>query len=321
MTTLPAGMYVRRPIMADVPAVFHLMLARNRAEYGEVDTTEEHIRDFWQAPDFNLRQDAWIVQTADGRPVGYASVWHIRHTRIYTYFTALPEYDQMQIKAHLLELIEERAQQFLAAAPTDVPVTIGTGIAAVNLADQRMLAQAGYHQERGQWRMEIELHQPPPPPAPWPEGIAVRPCNQAQDLHAIFATYLDAFSEQKGYTQPTFESWVYHNVNEESFDPSLWFLACEGETIAGISLCRYWAGSGFVSALAVLRPWRRKGLGLSLLYHSFSEFYRRGTRIIKLMVDTQNPTGATQLYERAAMRITRLHYLYEKELRAGKEPK
>ena len=76
---------------------------------------------------------------------------------------------------------------------------------------------------------------------------------------------------------------------------------------------------GFVDALGVRRPWRRSGLGLALLHQCFSAFYQRKTRTVKLMVDSRNLTGATRLYERAGMRVTQLHYTYEKELRPGKE--
>ena len=76
---------------------------------------------------------------------------------------------------------------------------------------------------------------------------------------------------------------------------------------------------GWVDTLAVLRPWRRKGLGMALLLHSFGEFYRRGRRKVGLGVDSQNLTGAARLYERAGMHVARQYISYQKELRAGKE--
>ena len=54
MAAFSAQIKVRRPTMEDVSAVLALMLARNQAEYGEMDMTEEHIRNFWQASDFNV---------------------------------------------------------------------------------------------------------------------------------------------------------------------------------------------------------------------------------------------------------------------------
>ena len=68
----------------------------------------------------------------------------------------------------------------------------------------------------------------------------------------------------------------YWALKREGFNPSLWFLAVAGGEIAGLSLCKYEMDLGWVDTLAVLRPWRRKGLGMALLRHSFAEFYRRG---------------------------------------------
>jgi ribosomal protein S18 acetylase RimI-like enzyme len=65
----------------------------------------------------------------------------------------------------------------------------------------------------------------------------------------------------------------------------------------------------------VRRPWRQRGLGLALLLHSFNNFYQRGDRAVGLGVDAQSLTGATRLYEKAGMRVTRQHDLYEKIIR------
>ena len=70
--------------------------------------------------------------------------------------------------------------------------------------------------------------------------------------------------------------------------------------------------------MGVRRPWRKKGLGLALLTHSFAEFYKRGTNTIGLGVDAANPTGATRLYQKAGMTAANEYVSYEKELRAGK---
>ena len=53
------------------------------------------------------------------------------------------------------------------------------------------------------------------------------------------------------------------------------------------------------------------------LQHSFVKLYQRGKRQVRLEVDTQNPTGATRLYEKAGMRVERRYDFFEKELRPG----
>ena len=63
---------------------------------------------------------------------------------------------------------------------------------------------------------------------------------------------------------------------------------------------------------------RNKGLGLTLLNHSFAQFYEENVRTIRLSVDATNPTGATRLYERAGMHVATEYVIYEKELRPGR---
>ncbi len=71
---------------------------------------------------------------------------------------------------------------------------------------------------------------------------------------------------------------------------------------------------GWVNLLGVRRPWRRRGVALALLQHSFREFYARDRRKVGLGVDAQSLTGATRLYEKAGMRSdpSRQFVLYER---------
>lgn len=73
------------------------------------------------------------------------------------------------------------------------------------------------------------------------------------------------------------------------------------------------------SVLAVRKPWRKRGLGLALVQHSFVDFFKRGKARVGLGVDAANLTGATRLYEKAGMRASRQFDVYKKERRAGVE--
>ena len=112
-----------------------------------------------------------------------------------------------------------------------------------------------------------------------------------------------------------FDAWERRR-KAYGFDPSRWFLALEGGEPVGAALCSFAEGVGWVDMLAVRRPWRR-GLGLALLRHALGDFYDRGTRRVTLTVDSESPTGATRLYERAGMHVTQQYALYVKELRPG----
>ena len=319
--TLSAGFTCRSTTMEDAEAVFALITANDIALYGEPDPTYtiEDLRRGWLSSDHDMSRDNWVVISSAGRIVGYVAVRPYQHARLFASPVVLPDYAETGIFRYLLELAEERGRQRIVLAAPDVRVTLNSGISSVDTRGQQHLERAGFIPVRSFWDMEITMTEAPPVPQ-WPDGMTVRGFVPGQDAHPTFEALDEAFMDHWGHITGDFEWWKRRLEAFTDFDPSLWFLACEGEEIAAISLCeRKDGGTGWVDDLAVRRPWRRKGLGMALLLHSFGEFYRRGIYTVGLGVDSQNLTGATRLYERAGMHMVRQYNSYEKELRSGRE--
>lgn len=319
MEKLPQGLSVRPATMDDIDAVYHLLEACDIAEYGAPDRTPDDIRTEFQSPAVNLETDTWLVTTPEGRAVGFADVEHFEHVRLFGGARVHPEYSGRGIGSYLLQRVEERAVQHVPLADPELRVTFNTGVASVNTQGKQLVERAGFQLIRHFWRMEIEMNEAPPEPQ-WAEGITVRSMRPGEE-RAVFAVDDKAFEDHWGHMSVPYEDWEHWMVKREHFDPSLWFLAVEGDEIAGISLCKEEGnGLGWVNSLGVLRPWRRKGVGMALLLHSFGEFYRRGWHKAGLGVDASSLTGATRLYERAGMHAARQFDSYQKELRPGREP-
>ena len=203
----------------------------------------------------------------------------------------------------------------LDAAP-DARVTLNQQVGQHNDAAAPLLEANGYLYARRFWEMEIDLDEELPP-ARWPRGVEVRTLREGQD-RLVFDAMHEAFAEHWGFVEHPYDDWRASMVERETFDPSLWFLAWAGDELAGASLCRARDdGVGWVNLLGVRRPWRRLGLGLALLLHSLNEFRRRGLSRAGLDVDSENVTGATRLYERAGMHVSRYADAYQKILREG----
>ena len=309
---------VRPPMMSDLEALHRLLEICDIAEYGAPDFTLEDLRTLWQGPTFNLATDAWMVVAPGDRLVGYADVQHRQHVRIYTLVRVLPEFAGQGIEENLLHLAEEWARRQIPLAKPGARVTLFSWGSNLNSAAQQGLLKAGFKEVRRSWRMEIGMSQVPAVPE-CPDQITVRTFVPERDIRTVYATIEEAFQDHWGHMEGNFDEWKHWTIERENFDPTLWFLAFDGDEIAGASLCTYQMDYGWVDTLAVRRPWRRKGLGMALLLHSFAEFYRRGTYNVGLTVDSQNLTGATRLYERAGMHVARIYVSYEKELRAGIE--
>jgi ribosomal protein S18 acetylase RimI-like enzyme len=219
----------------------------------------------------------------------------------------------------MLRALEERARKEMELADPEQRVFIRNAMSIGDTVSRKMHENEGYKAIRFFWRMEITLDETPPAPI-WPEGIELRPFDVDAHAYLVYCADEEAFQDHWGHTPHSFKEWRHRTLEGSDFDPSLWFIAWDGDQIAGYTLDRYRHGNGWVGSLGVRRPWRKHGLGLALLYHSFAEFYKRGTLVISLGVDAASQTGATRLYQKAGMHVAAEYVNYEKELRYGREP-
>ena len=306
---------VRPPTRDDAPAIIDVIAACDRKHYSVADPyTPEDIFDDWSR--LTLQTDAWVVTTEqDNRVVGYMTLTDKEHGRIDADGYVHPDAQGQGVGTLLVRLTERRARELAANAPAGLRVALNNAVILSDAAARQMLEAEGYTLVRGFWRMAIDLPEAPAAPQ-WPERIAARAFVPGQDERATFDAVEEAFQDHWGHVPGDFEKWI-ERTRREDFDPSLWVLAFDGDQIAGAALCRHNLGMGWVGTLAVLRPWRRHGLGMALLQHAFAELYRHGERRVGLGVDAQSLTGATRLYERAGMRVTLHAAVYQKELRPG----
>jgi mycothiol synthase len=256
-----------------------------------------------------------VAERPDGQIAGYGDMVDaaVEHLRFWIDLRVPPSDDHPEIASSLLGEMEEQAAK--RAAPG---ATVRIFVAERDERTRESVEAAGYELFRHSFRMQIDF-EGDPPAAEWPEGISVRTIVRDQDDHAVWVAHQDAFVDAFEHAIWPYESWREWAFSE-SFDPSLWFLAVDGDEIAGVCLCKSNAGAegelGWVNVLGVRRPWRRRGIARALLLHAFAEFRALGRRGAGLGVDGLNPTGAVRLYEGAGMHVARRADQYQKPLSA-----
>ncbi len=312
---LPAGYTIRPPLLDDLSAVVRLLKDCDAHDYGEAEETEETIRDHWRP--MTLADEARIVLDSEGTIVGYADQGKRNPVRLPGYACVHPDHRERGIGSALTDWVEARAALRAQDAPEGARVRLQFGMARENEAAIDLLSDRGYAFARGFQRMVIELDSQPPVPV-WPAGVDIRQYVKGPDDEPTWNAVEEAFEDHWGNVRASFEEWS-HIYARESFDASLWFLAVEGDEIAGASLCSNRDDMGWVGSLSVRRPWRRQGLAIALLHHTFAEFYRRGQKTIGLGVDSSSLTGATRVYERVGMHADQHGIVYMKVLRDGIE--
>jgi ribosomal protein S18 acetylase RimI-like enzyme len=225
-----------------------------------------------------------------------------------------------------MDWAEMRLREAVDRVPAEARVVMQGVIGRGYEPARRLLARRGMDLVRQFQTRAVRFDSPPAEPA-WPSGIQIATMRDVSQLADIVRATRDAFADHWGHVEQPFEIEyalrLHYVSNTPDFDPTLWFLAMDGEEIAAVSLCReksdFDSELGWVGTLGVRRPWRRQGLGLAMLLHSFGAFKRRGRAGAALRVDGANLTGATRLYERAGMEVVEQMDVYEKELRPGIE--
>lgn len=326
---LPEGFSARGATEADLePAVaLYNRWSQSVLHYDEVRLSQPILNE-WRSPGFDPAEDIRLVFAPDGRMAGYIEVWKIANPPIHPWIWGRvdPDFQGLGIGTFLMHWAEQHACLALSRVPAGLRFAPRVGCYRPAQNALRLFEDLGYAYQRSSYTMRIEMAAPPPPPV-WPEGLTLRPFDPAADMESVYLAEVDSFRDHFGFVEEPFAEGLEHfkhmNTGYEGFDPSLFFVAVEGDQVAGISLCPPCSledpALGWVGTLGVRRPWRKRGLGLALLLHSFGEFYRRGKHSVGLGVDASSLTGATRLYEKAGMHVHQVFDLYEKELRPGVE--
>ena len=311
-------MQLSRPTLDRFDEVLSLLQASDCAVYGDTDWTAPELREQWDEMD--LAADAWLVEL-DGRLAGVMHLCELRGRGCYvTDGYVHPELKGRGIGAYLLDLVEARARErMVTEVPAGERVVLHNAHLHGDEGAASLVAAKGYTRVRTFFRMVADLDVVAAAPAVWPHGIELRPLDVASHGPLLHAADEDAFAQEWGYHPLAYEKWASRVFGRQQFDPSLFVVAWDGDSIAGFS-CNYpkrMGDWGWVGVLGVVPSWRRRGLGLALLRESFRRFRATGETVAALGVDAENPTGATRLYERAGMRILWRADVWEKALRPG----
>jgi mycothiol synthase len=270
---------IRAATWDDFDQVVDLLDRRSRAAFGVSDVTTDDVRFWWQLPGYDL---GWVAVDA-GSIVGYAA---LDGTRGVHHAASDPD-----VGDSLLARVAERARErgfdhvTVSTVPEDVPLST-------------LVARNGFVRDRAVLRMWRELNGDLPEPQ-WPDGVAVRSYTAADGKH-VHALLDEAYSGWDAeYVARSHEDWLAAMTGHDDFDPALFFLVERRDELIACAL--HWKESnrrGWVKDIVVHESERGHGVGKAMLLHAFRAYQERGVERVGLKVDSTNPTGALQLYER-----------------------
>ncbi|MGE5176897.1 MAG: GNAT family N-acetyltransferase [Hyphomicrobiales bacterium] len=314
---LPQGYVFRRPALEDREEIVAMMVAHDIAETGEADSSIEDLTADWTVPRFDLNRDAWLVIGPDRRIAAYVWSWDKNPSvEIQADYYVHPERTGAGLDEPILAVLETRGQEHRTAAPRGTQVILRLFNNARDEGRGAFLTGHGYARVRTFFRMAIDLAAGFAAPR-WPAGITPRRYRKGTDDRALQETLQDAFSDHYAHVRVSHEEWADRRLAHPEFVPEICTLAWDGDQVAGALLPFRFEERGWIRELGVRAPWRGKGIGRALLLDAFASYAERGLPRVALGVDAENPTGATQLYESAGMKVTERFDLYEKPLGEG----
>jgi ribosomal protein S18 acetylase RimI-like enzyme len=141
-------------------------------------------------------------------------------------------------------------------------------------------------------------------PSPMPDGLEIRPVEPAH-YRAIWDADTEAFRDHREPADRTEEDYVARFTSPD-LDTSRWQVAWEGDEVAGSVMI--WVSPteieqtgirrAWLDHISVRRQWRKRGVATALITAALHVLREGGFEQAALGVDTENPTGALQLYER-----------------------
>lgn len=309
---------IRHPSLKDVPLILAITRASDLAAIGEPDWTTEEIVETLTATNHDPARDSWLAADDSGETVAWAYLDNPhRSTRDNIEIYVVPERGEGAF-GPLLDLAVTRVGE-RAREGGHPEVTLWAGAIASEQAYIDALTAAGFVFRRRHARMQRALsgHET----APERVDVEIRPVrfDDEDELRNFHEVIESAFGDLAEYLPTGYDDWRATVAAQPGVSPDEWFVALADDTIVGAlqsSDQRVEHDEGWIKNLAVLREYRKSGIGAALLATAFACYARKGRRFAGLGVDLTNPTGAYRLYAAVGMTPTFEADVYERVVKA-----
>lgn len=301
------------------------LLCQNIDRLDKVYTISSLEQELQQLPNFDIKEQLFFIQSKSN-PIITGSIcvnWRtdIDNNLIYEFHHWFVDPDK-RVEGIEKLLLEEAEAWFIHNGKSHKysgEKWVQTRIQSTQTSQIKLLEESGYTIHRRTVKMSrptnLDL-----PVVSVPEGLVIRKPEPGEYLKVLTAND-EAFHDLWGYspkTEEQFNSWE----NSRFFQPEYWKVAWDQDQIAGMVLgyidkeenavlnTRY----GYTEEIAVLRPWRRRGIARWLLIESIRMFQDLGMEKTVLSVDSQNQTGAYSFYIQMGYQPTNEFLYYRKPL-------
>ena len=321
--TIPGLKFRRYHGKGDLAAMAAVITHSRKADGVDLVTTETDLAEKFEHPlDFDPQSDVLIAES-DDRMVGLARVWREDRRQGIAYghsVELLSEWRRVGVREELF-LYNERHIRSLAKADVEGRPAFFLLWAQDSANEWKSVVEKnGYEPVQHELDMVRSLDELPD--MPLPEGFEIRPV-RPEHYADIWASIKESslqdwdFAEDR-WDEEHFRAWK----KLSTFQPDLWQVGWNGETLAGTVLNyileeenrELGTRRGHTEDVFVREAYRHKGLARALLARSFRVLKDRGMDEAMLGMEVENPHDPLRLYEGMGYRVVRHFTWYQKPI-------
>ena len=306
----------------DMAAIFN-----NSREADQADwlSSEEDVRaDYSNLTNCDPATDMIFAEVA-GETVGYGRCWWNdlqQDGRVYSFFVRLlPAWRNLGIRRAMVRFLEDRLREIGRGHPAHQEKFLSSWANQGETHWHSLLQSENYKVVRYGFDMVRPILDNIPD-CPIPKGIEVRRGTMAE-FRKIWEGAREAFLDHWGmakWPESSFDAWPKY----PTFNPNLWLIAWDGDSVAGGVLNfidpeenkEFERKRGYTETIFVRRPYRRQGIAKALISRSFQILKDEGMEEAALGVDGESPTGAQHLYRKLGFAETNRGVTFRKPLKS-----
>lgn len=311
---------------SDYEHLAHIYAADKQSQGMEEASTVSEIKaQFESLPSMDMATGAFLLEH-DGEVIAYQNLRSYPEAGgAYCYNHhgyVMPAWKGRGIGRALIQHGEEFLTRCAPNHPADAPKFFQVYLESAQTGLENLLTMREYTPVRYFYTM-VRPNLDDIPEAPLPAGIQVRPVTPEQ-YHQIWQADVDAFKEHWGETdhdEADYQRWLKRPL----FQPELWQVAWDGDRIAGLVTneisesqnATFNRRRGATDDIATLKEYRGRGLAKALIARGLRQFKALGMTDATLDVDTENASGALQLYFKMGYQPTKTTTAFRKPLVLG----
>lgn len=325
--------FILRPCtLADAPQVVEVINMSTALTIGVKQAVVDNVGNIRLAHYVSPTSEKVVVTNAQNEIVGFAYCAKTERGIISEVGGAVhADYWGQGVGSMLVAWAERRASAFAQPAPPGIRTVLQTNLYADESEAIELFADRGFMKVREWAHLVIELDAPPSL-RPIAGDLVIQAMDLDNDwgivgpaMEAAFADhwgtisvpFMDAEGESQAPSADESEDESYSNA------PGFCFIVLSEQTVIGGILCNTKlverSDTGRIGSLFVRPMYRRQGVGRVLMLAAFDAFWKNGIKRIITDTDVESFTGAPKFYASLGMQPYRREYLYEKEIRPGKE--